>query len=124
MSANTPMKKRQDKTSINKNSGQSICNIPTVSHEANIVQGKLFGECVDCLCDTGATISVVSENIFGKLAKMKCFVIKPCKSEFVAQAVNGKPLSVKGVVNLSSYEQQNFVMSFILLVLEAQSYLA
>ena len=100
MSANTPMKKPQDKTSINKKSGQSICIIPTVSREANVVQGKLFGECVDCLCDTGATISVVSENLFGKLSKVKNFVIKPCKPEFVAQAVNGKPLFVKGVVNL------------------------
>ena len=91
--------KTKDQIARNR-SGQSVCMVPSICSKANYCKFKIYEEVIHCLCDTGATVSVIDENLFEKLRQKYEISIESCDPDFLAQAVNGKPLSVKGKVTL------------------------
>ena len=64
----TSLIQSEEKTQIARNrSGQSVCMVPSICSKANYCKGKIYEEVIHCLCDTGATVSVIDGNLFEKL---------------------------------------------------------
>ena len=113
--------KTKDQIARNR-SGQSVCMVPSICSKANYCKGKIYEEVIHCLCDTGATVSVIDENLFEKLRKKYEISIESCDPDFLAQAVNGKPLSVKGKVTLM-VELGSGTFTHLFYVIKINSYL-
>ena len=85
-----------DKTT---NRGPQIQTLNSVvDHRSVFVQLSIFNTVIEAVCDSGASVSCLSSDAFGKLKNGKKLELKPSDTKLVA--ANKQPIVTRGIVQL------------------------